>query len=292
MKNKACFFGAVLCVMGALIFLYPEFREWRTRSEVEDIRREFSRPQSYAEGQKPHEDFYEEIIHLDSFDSDSAVGYIEIPSIGCSLPLFIGASTEHLARGAAVMGNTSMPVGGESTNCVIAAHRGYMGSAYFRDINQIAAGDHVLITNPWETLTYEAISMEVVAPYEEEPLLIHEGEDMLTLVSCHPYMIGGGPDRIVVQCRRVETDNDGEFHKGDADMISDISTENISQKVTVSGSNGEAAFQISDTNDDEALMFAESLLRKLLPAVLVFMAILILIRNRKKNKITTEGENV
>lgn len=138
------------------------------------------------------------------WEPDTAIGCISIPSMEVELPLYLGASSAHLALGAAVMTETSMPIGGENTNCVIAAHRGYKGAAFFREIEQIQVGDPVYVTNPWETLTYQVSAVEVIYPSNLDAILIQDGRDMLTLVTCHPYR-SQGRYRYVVYCDRVDT---------------------------------------------------------------------------------------
>ena len=136
-----------------------------------------------------------------NIDSDNPIiGYIEIPDMKIRLPLMLGASTPNLKKGAAVLSQTSMPIGGDNTNCVIAGHRGWEGSAYFQYIENMKKGSKVYITNPWETLVYECTSTKVIYPDDVNSILIQPGKDMVTLFSCHPYVLGGGPYRYLVFC--------------------------------------------------------------------------------------------
>lgn len=137
---------------------------------------------------------------------EGMVGVLNIDAMDVSLPLYIGADEENLMKGAAVLANTSMPIGGESTNCVIAGHRGgYNGQAVFRDIEVLQAGDVVTVTNAWETLEYEVVKSIVIMPDDIEAIKIMPGKDMLTLVTCHPY--GDNTQRYVVYCQRVGSDS-------------------------------------------------------------------------------------
>ena len=135
---------------------------------------------------------------------ESLFGTIEIPAMDVVLPLYLGATTEHLADGAAVLGQTSVPIGGENTNAVIAGHRGYRGAPYFREIEKLKPGDTVTVENSWETLTYTVSEIEVIRPDDLNAILIQEGRDMITLVTCHPYR-SGGKFRYVVYCDRTGT---------------------------------------------------------------------------------------
>ena len=134
--------------------------------------------------------------------ADDAVGYVEIPAMDVTLPLYLGASRAHMNDGAAVLGQTSMPIGGNSTNCVIAAHRGWNGKAMFRDVELLQEGDLVYLTNLWETLTYQVTGISIIWPDEVESVAIQPGQDMVTLLTCHPYLTS--KRRYLVYCQRVE----------------------------------------------------------------------------------------
>ena len=134
--------------------------------------------------------------------ADDAVGYVEIPAMDVTLPLYLGASRAHMNDGAAVLGQTSMPIGGIATNCVIAAHRGWNGKAMFRDVELLQEGDLVYLTNLWETLTYQVTGISIIWPDEVEAVAIQPGQDMVTLLTCHPYIVG--TYRYLVYCQRVK----------------------------------------------------------------------------------------
>ena len=120
-----------------------------------------------------------------------------------TMPVYLGASDDHLTAGAAVLGNTSAPIGGNNTNCVIAGHRGWRGADYFRHIDKLAVGDTVKLTNLWETLTYTVADIQIIQPHEVDMIKIQQGRDLLTLLTCHPYA-SGGKQRYVVYCERTE----------------------------------------------------------------------------------------
>lgn len=145
-------------------------------------------------------------LDLNLVDRESPViGYIEIPDMKIRLPLMLGASPENLEDGAAVLSETSLPIGGTDTNCVIAGHRGWEGSAYFQYVENMRHGSKVYVTNPWETLVYECVDIKVIYPDDVQSILIQPGKDMITLFTCHPYRLGGGPFRYLVFCERVDT---------------------------------------------------------------------------------------
>ena len=136
--------------------------------------------------------------------ADEVFGVISIPAMELEMPIFLGATEQHMAAGAAHLSQTSLPIGGENTNCVIAGHRGYNGASYFRYIDKLNVGDLVSVTNLWETLTYRVCEIKIIDPHDVTEILIQPGRELLTLLTCHPYA-SGGRQRYVVYCERVES---------------------------------------------------------------------------------------
>lgn len=132
---------------------------------------------------------------------DGVVGSVSVPALGEVLPLYAGATFDHLYDGAAVIAGTSLPLGREGDNCAIAAHRGGdRGMAMFRDIETLAAGDEVVVTTPWERLVYRVVETHVITPDDFSAVAPQLGRDLVTLVTCHPY--GSNAQRYVVYCER------------------------------------------------------------------------------------------
>lgn len=145
----------------------------------------------YREGQENLKDPFD--YENPSFDlteygfEKNVIGIIHIPAMEVKLPLYLGANTENMKKGAVIMGETSMPLGGENTNVVVAAHRGYQGTPMFREIEILQPGDKIEVTTPFEILTYQVTETKVVLPNEINEILIEEGKDKITLLTCHPY---------------------------------------------------------------------------------------------------------
>ena len=150
-----------------------------------------------------------EAYQASSFDltayglSDQIFGVIRIPKMELEMPLYLGASDENMANGAAVLAQTSIPLGGANSNAVIAGHRSWNGYKYFLDIELLEPGDEVYITNIWETLTYKVTEIRIIKPNDIEAILIQPDRDLVTLLTCHPYG-SGGLYRYLVFCERVE----------------------------------------------------------------------------------------
>ncbi len=225
--------GVFSFLIGLGLFLYPQINGWLINRENKKVIDKFQEERNnQIKGEvaveKVNPELYEAIreYNLELFETgqtdlkdawsyeqppldleefslkEGVIGYIEIPKMKVELPLYLGASSENMSKGAAVLGETSIPIGGVNSNSVIACHRGFRGAPYFKDIEKLQIGDSVYITNPWEELVYQVEEIEIIDPYEISKVLIHEGKDMITLVTCHPYRVS--THRYVVYCQRVE----------------------------------------------------------------------------------------
>ncbi|WP_265459125.1 class C sortase [Enterococcus sp. HY326] len=129
------------------------------------------------------------------------LGTISIPKISVEIPLFDTTSDSLLDIGATVLGGTSQPVGGINTHAVISAHRGLPQKKLFTDLPELVEGDVFVLKVLGEKLAYQVNQIETVLPDETESLLIVPGEDIVTLVTCTPYMINS--HRLLVRGHRV-----------------------------------------------------------------------------------------
>lgn len=178
-------------------------------------------PELYAAMQAYNDEIYEEkqvgladpwcytaqVINLSDYGVEGeTIGVLSIPKIEYEAPVFLGATYAHLDEGAAQLSISSMPIGGINTNCVLAAHRGWYGADHMRRIDALEIGDTVTLTTFWDILQYKVVEIKIIEPYQAEELLIQEGRELLTLVTCHPYG-SGGAQRYVVYCERQQPDN-------------------------------------------------------------------------------------
>lgn len=131
-----------------------------------------------------------------------SLGYITIPKINVSLPMYEGTDESVLRRGVGHMPMTSYPLGGESTHCVLTGHRGLPEAVLFTDLDQLEIGDKFYLHTLDEVLAYQVDQVKVVEPNETKDLEIIKGEDHCTLVTCTPYGINS--HRLLVRGVRVE----------------------------------------------------------------------------------------
>lgn len=137
---------------------------------------------------------------------DNIIGYLTIPKMEIEVPIYLGATQENMKKGATHLSQTSIPIGGINTNSVISAHRGMRTHPMFRDIEMLELGDEVKVTNMWGELTYKVVETKIINPDEISEVLIQEGRDLITLITCHPYT--KNYQRYVVYCERKDDVND------------------------------------------------------------------------------------
>ena len=145
------------------------------------------------------------------------MGYVEVPSIKCALPIYHGTDEAVLQIAVGHLEWSSLPVGGESTHCVLSGHRGLPSARLFTDLDKLVEGDIFLLRVLDEVLTYEVDQIRIVEPQEVDDLGITAGEDLCTLVTCTPY--GINTHRLLVRGHRVENRADAAGVRVTADAI-------------------------------------------------------------------------
>ena len=215
----------VMLAVGLGVLFYPQIHEFFYEGEITRIKREFTQARNPDDIQRLYDflrtendqlsatgqaglidafSYEQPAIDLSEYGiKDNCIGFISIPSIGIELPIYLGANTENMMKGAVHLTQTSYPIGGNYTNSVIAAHRGRT-VRQFREIHKIQVGDEITITNFKEILTYRAAEIKIIVPSDTKKILIQPGRDLITLISCHP--LGDNTprnQRYVVYCERV-----------------------------------------------------------------------------------------
>ena len=235
MKNKiniskmSLAFGLILILIGMNVFLYPkisnylaeegqsevirEYTETVSTLDEETIEEELEKAQIYNEnlsGDPVHDPFvegsgyaipdnYSDVLNL---NSDGVMAYIDIPSISVYLPIYHGTDEETLTKGVGHIAQTSLPIGGSSSHCVLTGHTGLTTAELFTRIDELVIGDVFYIHVLDQTLKYEVYETEVILPDDISSLTIEEGRDLVTLVTCTPY--GVNTHRLLVKAERVE----------------------------------------------------------------------------------------
>lgn len=153
------------------------------------------------------ESFAEQVVYPQKHGlQDGAVGTLYIPSLDAEFPIYLGSTPGHLDKGLAQLTGTSMPTGGKNTNCVLAGHRGWQTGDILKEVEKIQIGEILTLTNPWGKLEYRVSEIQIIKPSDIKDILIKDGRDVITLITCHPYA-SGGRFRYLVICDRVEDDS-------------------------------------------------------------------------------------
>lgn len=218
----------LIFITGLAIFAYPTISDrWNSlhSSRIimayaetvsglseEEYRQLYSAAESYNQSVlervnlfTPSDEEKEEYATLLDVENNGIMGYVEIPVIKVSLPIYHGTSEDVLQTAAGHLDWTSLPVGGPSTHAVISGHRGLPSAELFTKLDRLVEGDRFMIYVLDETLTYEVDQIHIVLPEDMNDLQITRGEDYCTLVTCTPY--GINTHRLLVRGHRVETES-------------------------------------------------------------------------------------
>jgi len=130
------------------------------------------------------------------------MGYITVPKINQELPVYHGTSDGVLSVAVGHLQGTSLPVGGESTHCVVSAHRGLPTAVLFTHLDRMEIGDLFYFTILDRTLTYEVDQIRIVEPDDTSLIQITEGQDYCTMLTCTPY--GINTQRLLVRGHQID----------------------------------------------------------------------------------------
>ena len=142
---------------------------------------------------------YEALLNI---AGTGVMGYIEIPELKVSLPVYHGVDEGVLQIAVGHIPGTSLPTGGKGTHSVLSGHRGLPSAKLFTNLDQLREGDIFMLRILDETLTYEVDQILIVEPHEVAALAIDPDQDYCTLVTCTPY--GINTHRLLVRGHRVE----------------------------------------------------------------------------------------
>ncbi len=142
---------------------------------------------------------YESVLNI---GNSGVMGYVEIPNIDVSLPIYHGTNESVLQTSIGHLEWTSLPVGGNSSHCVLSGHRGLPSAKLFSNLDQLVEGDIFVLKVLDQVLTYEVDQILIVEPQDIEALKLVEDKDYCTLVTCTPY--GINTHRLLVRGHRIE----------------------------------------------------------------------------------------
>jgi len=224
-SRKSTIILLVAFFIGLSVLLYPSISSyWNSKTQSEAIVNYEAmlaqyKPEDYTALFAAAEDYNQQLAALNepmvehnrlpdynsilNVGGTGMMGYISIPKISQELPLYHGTSDGVLSVAVGHLQGTSLPVGGESTHCVVSAHRGLPTAELFTHLDRMEVGDVFTVTVLNRTLTYQVDQIRIVEPDDTSLLVIEEGKDYCTLLTCTPY--GINTQRLLVRGHQVDT---------------------------------------------------------------------------------------
>ncbi len=228
-KNILNIFLAVIVLAGLCLLLYPTFSDWWNSlhqsqaiasyvEKVEGMSQEEMDAlleQAHAYNQRlwdkgnrwlPSPEEAAEYRSLLDVTGTGIMGYVNIPVIDVSLPIYHGTDEAVLQIASGHIEGTSLPVGGESTHAAISGHRGLPSARLFTDLDRLGEGDLFTVTILGRTLTYQIVQIRIVLPEDTSEMDLYRGEDYCTLQTCTPY--GVNTHRLLLRGKRVANNDE------------------------------------------------------------------------------------
>ena len=269
----------VIFLCGLSLFLYPTvsnlYNEYLNKKLIGDYNQAFSdiKPEEYDSAKTDAENYnqyknddkklrelgltYEDVLNV---ADNGIMGYVEIPKISVSLVIYHSIDDKVLQKGIGHVPETHLPIGGESTHCVLAGHTGLPSAKLLTNIDRLKIGDSFYIHVLDEVLEYQIDDISVVEPDEVSRLNVVSGKDCVTLVTCTPY--GVNSHRLLV--RGVRVNENSNLTSNSVNVQNDLLNVDMKYLITFS----------------------------LIGLVIIFMAVYkIITLRKKKKKHTTGGEN-
>lgn len=237
----------LLFLVGLGIMIYPTVsNQWNTYRQNklisnyekivddmsdEDFSQEWQNAQAFNEtisgsnvfadvfGEKSKDSEYNRVLNM---NNDGIMGYISIPEINIKLAIYHGTSDDVLQTGVGHINGSKLPIGGESTHCVLAAHRGLPSAELFTDIDQLQTGDKFYLHILDKVLAYEVDQILPMVDKDDHQTLqnalsITEGQDYVSLFTCTPY--GVNSHRLIVRGHRVEYNGEEDVKQSVGDRM-------------------------------------------------------------------------
>ena len=221
---------AVLLFLLALgLTVYPIFSSRYNEAHQSQIHTEYQDavnalpdtaiPEARAAAQSYNEELWSSIVQYGSYSKDSVtsameeyaglldltgtgtMGYVHIPKLAVSLPIYHGTEEETLDRGVGHLIGSSLPIGGSSTQAILTGHSGLASQKMFSDLDKLEVGDTFYLEVLNEFLAYEVDQINTVLPHDTAYLGLEEGKDLCTLVTCTPF--GVNTHRLLIRGHRI-----------------------------------------------------------------------------------------
>lgn len=238
-KSKTTIILVLVFLVGLSVMLYPAISDyWNSKTQSravaayndtvsamdeEDYDAMFARVEAYNEALHKvsmpfvNYDQIEGYEHILDVSGTGIMGYVTIKKIHVELPIYHGTARDILQIAAGHLEGSSLPAGGESTHCVLSAHRGLPSAKLFTNLDEMEEGDTFTITVLDRTMTYQVDQIRIVEPEDVSNLAVEEGKDYCTLMTCTPY--GVNSHRMLVRGVRTAGEGVTEYVQEDAYQI-------------------------------------------------------------------------
>ena len=244
--NKKSAFGYILILVGLVLLLSPlisrsyhdlramadmkKFEEIQKKKSKEEVAEEEKKAASYNEIIKNSDLTVQDPFTTDDYKNkyqmftktNTPFAYLSIPKIDKHLPIYLDATKEHISRGVAQVAGTAIPIGGKGTRCALAGHRGWWGDTMFLYVDELESGDYIYIERAEKVMRYVVTDKQVISPYDWDKLLPRGDMDMITLLTCSPFL-PPRPDRLLVNAIRDESTPAKEFKLPSGEYVADNS---------------------------------------------------------------------
>lgn len=232
--TKRSFLGYILILVGLVLLTSPlvlrsyhdlrakgekkAFEKIEAKKSEEEIKEENKKALAYNEQIKKNDLNVEDPFTTNDYKNkyemfrttNTPFAYLSIPKLDKYLPLYLDATYEHISKGVAQVAGTSIPIGGKGTRSAIAGHRGWWGDTMFLYVDELEKGDYIYIERANETMRYVVSDKEVIGPYDWSKLAPRGDLDMITLLTCSPFL-PPRPNRLLVNAIRDESAPAEEF---------------------------------------------------------------------------------
>ena len=252
--TKKSFFGYILILLGLVLLTSPlvlrSYHDLRAKNEKKAFQKiEANKSQSEKEEEDKNALAYNEMIKEtdisveDPFTTEdyenkyemfrttnTPFAYLSIPKLDKYLPIYLDATNEHISKGVAQVAGTAIPIGGKGSRSALAGHRGWWGDTMFLYVDELESGDYIYIERASETMRYVVSDKEIIGPYDWAKLAPRGDLDMITLLTCSPFL-PPRPDRLLVNAIRYESGPADEFKLPSGEFVASANDSNEGDKL-------------------------------------------------------------
>ena len=240
--TRKSFIGYILILVGLILITSPlalrSYHDLKAKNEKkafekieaskssEELDEETKKAEAYNEKIKDSDLSVEDPFTAEDYENkyemfrttNTPFAYLSIPKLDKYLPIYLDATNEHISKGVAQVAGTAIPIGGKGTRSALAGHRGWWGDTMFLYVDELESGDYIYIERAEQTMRYVVSDKEIIGPYDWDKLAPRGDLDMITLLTCSPFL-PPRPNRLLVNAIRDESGPADEFKLPNGDFV-------------------------------------------------------------------------